>query len=323
LNLYQVPNLADAYKNGNRNTWNVWDSSDQAYIPIVSFDFYEEIYHEDEYDSWWEDRCGYLEIDPALESKIINGVTGWVKKDGKTYYYDEDAKLVKGLKKIGTSTYYFDATTGERKTGWQTINKKKYYFDPNKYTMKTGWQTINTKKYYFDPKTGEMKTGWQTISKKKYYFDTTSGEMKTGWQTISKKKYYLDPKTGEMKTGLQTISKKKYYLDPKTGAMKTGLQTISKKSYFFDAKTGEMKTGWQTISKKKYFFKTNGVMAKNEYIKGFYVNKSGVRSNKAKCTWRKDKKGKKYGNAKGWFAKGVTLTIDGKKYTFKKNGYVK
>ena len=83
------------------------------------------------------------------------------------------------------------------------------------------------------------------------------------------------------------------------------------------------KNCWQTIGKKKYYFKSNGVMAKNEYIKGFYVNKSGARTSKAKCSWRKDKKGKWYGNSKGWYAKSCTLTIDGKKYTFKKNGYVK
>ena len=38
---------------------------------------------------------------------------------------------------------------------------------------------------------------------------------------------------------------------------------------------------------------------------------------------KKTKKGKRYGNASGWYAKGTTIKIDGKTYTFKKNGYVK
>ena len=294
VNVYGVPRLVTTFQKGDVGSWT--DSG----ILVVSYDYYYGEYNEET--GTWEDWSGRIEVDSSIAKKIITAQTGWITKNKKMYYYDEDAKLVKGKKTIGNATYYLDPTTGERKTGWQTISEKKYYFDPQTGKMKNGLQTINKKKYYFDPKTGEMKTGIQTVNKKKYYFDPKTGEMKTGWQTVSSKKYYFAPKTGEMKTGIQTINKNKYYFAPKTG---------------------EMKTGWQTISKKKYYFKANGVMAKNEYIKGIYLNKKGVRSNKAKCTWRKYKKGKKYGNAKGWFAKGVTITIDGKKYTFKKNGYVK
>ena len=294
LNIYKVPNLVTAYQKGTKDICSAGSGA-----KYLRYEYSEE--GRDDYGDWYYYYYS-LNVDPSLEKKIVNGQTGWITKNNKLYYYDEDAKLVKGKKTIGGATYYLDPTTGERKTGWQTISKKKYYFDPSTGKMKTGLQTISKKKYYFDPKTGEMKTGIQTVNKKKYFFDTKTGEMKTGWKTVSSKKYYFDPKSGEMKTGLQTINKK---------------------SYFFDTKTGAMKTGWQTISKKKYYFKANGVMARNEYVKGIYLDKKGVRSNKAKCTWKKDKKGKKYGNAKGWFAKGVTLTIDGKKYTFKKNGYVK
>ena len=97
---------------------------------------------------------------------------------------------------------------------------------------------------------------------------------------------------------------------------------INGKWFYFNGK-GVMQTGLKKIGKKKYYFKSNGVMAKNEYIKGFYVDKSGARTSKAKCSWRKDKKGKWYGNSKGWYAKNCTLTIDGKKYKFNKVGYVK
>ena len=39
--------------------------------------------------------------------------------------------------------------------------------------------------------------------------------------------------------------------------------------------------------------------------------------------WRKSSKGWWYGNPEGWYAKNATLSIDGKDYSFDKNGYLK
>ena len=271
--------------------------------------------------------CVYMVPDAAL----ITGQPGWVTKNGKKYYYDLDAKLVKGLKKIDGKYYFLDKSTGEMKTGSVTEGGKKYYFDKKTGAALTGKQTINNKTYYYDKTTCAMKTGLLTISGKKYYFDPKTGVMKTGKVAVTKKKVYFfstKKKTlGQMqKSCWQTVGNKKYYFKA-SGLMATGKTTISKKTYFFSTKAktlGQMqKNCWQTIGKKKYYFKSNGVMAKNEYIKGFYVDKSGAKTSKAKCSWRKDKKGKWYGNSKGWYAKNCTLTIDGKKYKFNKAGYVK
>ena len=53
---------------------------------------------------------------------------GWVKKNGKTYYYD---------------------SKGKKKTGWATIQGEKYYFS-DKGVMKTGDAVISGKVYSFN-----------------------------------------------------------------------------------------------------------------------------------------------------------------------------
>lgn len=45
-----------------------------------------------------------------------------------------------------------------------------------------------------------------------------------------------------------------------------------------------MATGWKTISGKKYYFYSTGIMAKNEWISGKYVDKNGVYDSTKKAT---------------------------------------
>ena len=168
------------------------------------------------------------------ESEVV---TGWQTIDGKTYYYDSKGVPVKGLKKIGTKTYYFNTKTG---------------------VMQTGIQKVSGKSYFFDAKTGEQKTGWQQVGKAWYYFVPKTGVMATGWQQIGKAWYYFEPKTGAMASGWKQIGKSWYYFVPKTGAMKTGWLSSGGKWYYFN-KSGVMVTGSVTIGSKTYKFNSSGV----------------------------------------------------------------
>ena len=232
---------------------------------------------------------------------------GWNHfKDGH-WEYIKDGVSVKGLKKIGSSYYYFDAN-GIMKTGWQNIKRGdgkvyKHYFGTDG-AMRTGWQSIkNSKgvayKYYFGAN-GCMVTGWQSIKNSKgvaykYYFHT-NGVMLTGWQSIKNSKgvaykYYFHT-NGVMLTGWQTVGGKKYYFGD-NGYMRTGWQSIKNSKgvaykYYFGT-DGVMRTGWQTIKNSKgvaykYYFGANGAMRTGwQSIKNskgvaytYYFNSNGV-----------------------------------------------
>ena len=52
----------------------------------------------------------------------------FVKKAGRTYYYDAKGRKATGLKKIKGKWYYFSKKGVRYQKGWQTIKGKKYYF---------------------------------------------------------------------------------------------------------------------------------------------------------------------------------------------------
>lgn len=163
---------------------------------------------------------------------------GFVKRSGKTYYY-QNGKKVTGLKKINGSLYYFS----------------------KKGVMKTkGFQKVKGKKYYFG-KDGKAYTGLQKVGKKTYYFNE-KGVMQYGLQKVSGSYYYFSKLTGTMQTKkFQTVGKKKYYFGA-NGKACTGLKTINKQLYYFDKK-GVVQKGWQTIGGSQYYFDTDGRAYKN------------------------------------------------------------
>ncbi len=142
---------------------------------------------------------------------------------------------------------------------------------------------------------------------------------KTGWYKEGKNWFYGDS-DGNKLTGWKKISGKWYYFD-KEGRMITGWKKLSGKWYYFSG-SGIMQTGWKKISGKWYFFKSNGNMAAAEYCKGYWLNKDGTWTYKAKASWKKSSKGWWYGDTKGWYAKNTKLIIDGKEYSFNAAGYL-
>lgn len=53
--------------------------------------------------------------------------TGWVKRSGNMYYYNEEGKKETGIIKIGKRYYYFDRK-GVQHVGWQKLKNQYYYF---------------------------------------------------------------------------------------------------------------------------------------------------------------------------------------------------
>ena len=161
-----------------------------------------------------------------------------------------------------------------------------------------GFSYLGDKTYYLNE--GSRVKGWYGIDtgkgwNKYYIFDETTGEMKKGIVEFQGKKYGADPSTGVITWGWGEFNGKRYYFSPENASMQTDGQIINGEWYYFCKKDdgtglleGEMASGWTTINKKQYYL---------------------------------GKKGDGTGLLEGQFAKNITLTIDGKTYTFDENGH--
>lgn len=164
--------------------------------------------------------------------------SGWVKENGKTYYYSK----------------------GDKVTGWKTIKGKKYYFNSNG-VMQTGMVTIKGKVYYLKNGVKTVAEGWKKIKGNKYY-GYKNGTFANKPVKI-KKKVYLFSKSGKLvkKKGLFKYNGKWYYGLGK-GRLKTGWVAEGKKAMYFNEKNSK-KTG------------TLGSMARNTTVGYLKIPKSG------------------------------------------------
>ena len=87
-------------------------------------------------------------------------VTGWQKIDGKTYYFEADGAMKKGLLTAGDKQYYLDEKDGFKQLGFVKVADKVYYFVENG-DKKTGFIKIDDKTYYL--KEGVRLTGDITV----------------------------------------------------------------------------------------------------------------------------------------------------------------
>ena len=123
----------------------------------------------------------------------------WKNIDGKWYYFKYSA--FKGSREIDGKFYYFDPVNCDMKTGWISLeypngNLSWSYYDPESGERLSGWQTIDGKTYYFD-EFGKPYVGHCELrDKKHYYFDPVTYEMKVGWLEFDGSRYYADPNDG-------------------------------------------------------------------------------------------------------------------------------
>lgn len=196
----------------------------------------------------------------------------------------EAPKPMSRWQKEGNGWRYYDASGNVLSNGEKTVNGKNYYFSKEGYLL-TGFQYIGSDIYYFSaggstPDTGlgvkNTSSGWKNFGGKVYYL--TKGKAARGWMTIGKQKFYFY-NAGDLNN---------------KGKLLTGFQTIGKYTYYFKGSgnygtKGKMLTGWQTLNNKRYYFYSNGRMAKNTYIQGYQVTKSGALSAKAFALQKKVK----------------------------------
>lgn len=303
---------------------------------------------------------GIHEIDGVTYAFRGNGALaeGWVKKGDSWYYAGEDGVLVTGWQEIDDKWYYLDddysmktgwifekpnapgektvryhlhETRGDAAVGWRKIDDNWYYFGSDR-KLVTGWIEDNGKRYYLDDN-GTMVNGWKKIDDRWYYFGVEgkpeSGALRTEWVKDSGKWYYMG-QDGIMMRGLQEIGGRKYYLgydsDPDSGAMRRGWVKQEDEWYYFgymgDPDSGAMRFGWIEDGKTWYYLDEEGVMASDEFINGWWLNKNGSWTYPYRSSWSKSKNKWFFGDESGWFAKNKEYKINGVEYAFDKEGWM-
>ena len=138
-----------------------------------------------------------------LQSSSGSYKKGFVKRNGKLYYFDSKGNLKVGFFTVGGKKYYASYVKGEKGkgqilTGLVKIGAYFYSLDPSSShpgAAATGFRTINGRRYYFQSD-GRMITGWFTVSGSKYYASCNKkghlGMLLTGVQKIGSKTYRFD-----------------------------------------------------------------------------------------------------------------------------------
>lgn len=189
------------------------------------------------------------------------------------FFDTETFRAKSGLCKIGSLYYYFEPSTFQMQTGWQTLNGRKcyfrsnggmalgltqidqdlYYFDPTSGYALNGWRLIDNIWYFFDSNTFQALKGFNKLGTLYYYFDPASSQMQTGWQILNGKKYYFRS-NGGMALGLTQVGETFYYFDPGSGAALSGWRLLENTWYYFDTKTFEALRGFQKLGTCVYYF---------------------------------------------------------------------
>jgi len=64
---------------------------------------------------------------------------GWIKENGKWYFYDNDGNMMKSAWEKYKGEWYYLGGDGAMVTGWQTIGGEKYYFYPDGHMAVSEW----------------------------------------------------------------------------------------------------------------------------------------------------------------------------------------
>ena len=103
--------------------------------------------------------------------------------------------------------------------------------------------------------------------------------------------------------------------------IRNGWFKIDGKWYYYSE--GTMLTGWQTINSKQYYLKSDGSMASREWVKGYWwINKDGTWTYPYKGSWKQSGDRWWFTDTSGWYAKGETIIINDKSYTFDDEGWL-
>ena len=192
-----------------------------------------------------------------------------------------------GIYKIGSSSYYYDATKDVFLIGWQTISGKKYYFDTDTAQMTIGEKQINNYWYDFDD-SGVMQIGFVRLSDGRLVNYNNQGQMYHGEAKINDKWYYFDARYGTTAQGWYKLpdGRQVYYDVDNNGngqGMLHGMQKVGNEYYYFNVGYGTEESGLKNVNGKYYYFSPTMIKNTEKEVDGswYYFGSDGA----AKTGW--------------------------------------
>ncbi|MGT2750258.1 glycoside hydrolase family 70 protein [Streptococcus orisasini] len=188
--------------------------------------------------------------------------------NGKSYYFDQDGKQIKGKIITGNDgkLYYYLADSGELAHNiFATDSQNNWYYFGSDGTAATGSQTVNGQKLYFANDGKQVKGSFVNDNGKIRYYHADSGELQTN-------RFEAD-KDGNW-----------YYLGA-DGAAVTGSQYINNQRLFFarDGKQVKGDVAYDNRGLLRYYDKYSGSMVYNRIValangRRIIINRWGIAS---------------------------------------------
>lgn len=170
-------------------------------------------------------------------------------------------------------------------------------------------------------KVGELKKGDRIVCMHLRHDGSgnTWLDHEKGWSCgLYKGQRYL-AEVQPVKDGWVKSGGKWYYY--KDGRMLKSAWIIDKGDKYYLGADGAMLTGWQTIDRLEYYFYSDGHMACDEWLGGYFINMDGNKDG-TKGAWKSNSKGKWWQTSDGRYPKNRSVRISKKDYQFDKNGYL-
>ncbi|EHI74032.1 glucosyltransferase-I [Streptococcus criceti] len=270
------------------------------------------------------DKAGQTRYFDKNTGNLVKGQ--FFNQNGHWYYSDDQGLIAKGAQTIKGQKLYFDAKTGAQVKGDFVTDKDGNTFfysgDTGDLAVSTFFSTGNNAWFYAD-ENGHVAKGEKTINGQKLYFDTKTGQQAKGrFVRDAKGLRFYDADTGALVTNsfLETKagSNQWYYMGADGYAVR-GHQTIQSRHMYFDAETGQQAKGIVVTDAngRKYFYDANtGDRVVNQFVlvngSWYFFGYDG-----AAVTGFRDIRGQHlYFNPDGTQAKGTTVKIDNRIYTF-------
>ena len=176
-------------------------------------------------------QTGWVEKDGNTYYYLEDGsaATGWLELDGSHYHFSSDGHLEKGFREIDGETFYFRAD-GTQVSGWLELDGKLFYLRQSG-SLVTGWLSLDGQRYYLTE--DGAATGICTVDGSTYVFDC-DGRLTSGWATLENGTAFGDLNfirfpAGRKSTGSGTTSLKTACSRP-AGPKLTVLHTASRKT---------------------------------------------------------------------------------------------